>query len=192
MSGTQLHGEDPRTRNSVPGPTHIPQKKRGPDVDRFRVFKKWNKSRFRANSKNLSTYKNFPCSLFKHIKFAFDTHQIHIDVYLHALSSFVVQMGHMFISLHFHSTSKGSCEHHLMSIKTFYTTYHDNAHNEQLHCGEITSPQATQLYRKMCIHICWFPPKARCVSSHGGKLHHKFGQLRIHACGSEGEGRMRK
>ena len=70
------------------------------------------------------------------------------DVYLY-LSSFVAQMGRMLISWHIYPTSKVSCEYRLTSINTFYITHHDNAHNDRLHCGGITSLSARKLVRKM-------------------------------------------
>ena len=38
------------------------------------------------------------------------------DVFLYALTSFVVQMRHMFISRHFYSTHKLSCEYYLTRL----------------------------------------------------------------------------
>ena len=91
--------------------------------------------------------KSFPClDSSSNANFAF------CDVYLYALSSFLVQMGHMFISCHFYFTSKVSCEYHLTSIKTFYITHHDNAHNNQLHWvgSHITSNTPCCNSRRTC------------------------------------------
>ena len=38
------------------------------------------------------------------------------------------------LSLHFQG------EYHFTTKNIYYNTFHDNAHNNQLHCGEITSP----------------------------------------------------
>lgn len=65
------------------------KRSRGPDSEAFRVFKKWNKSRFGANWNNLSTLKVSPC---------FDPScaiiMASFDNYLYPPSLFVGQIGH--------------------------------------------------------------------------------------------------
>ena len=131
-----LHGEDASTREtqgSVPGPTRTQKKK-----TRIRLLGIF-KSGINQNLERI---------LQAHKSFLLDWPIIYNNfgffcVNIWTLSLFAVQLGHMFISWHFYSTPEVPCEYHLTSMKTFFITHHDNAHNNQLHCGEISSPQAT-------------------------------------------------
>ena len=108
-----MHGEDPRSvwdPVQELGSNGIQKKELRSRLKTFRVVQKWDTSRFGAKKIKKANQKfPFDPSCTKILA----SHKVYID----ALSSFVVQVGHLFILWHFYSTPKLSCESHLTSYK---------------------------------------------------------------------------
>ena len=89
------------------------------------------------------------------------------DVCLYAPSSFVVQMGHIFISWHFYSSYEVSCGYHLTSVHAFYISRITISHITT-NCGEITSLTTSHHHIKQTIlqlasYVCTH--STSCLSS---------------------------